>query len=225
MAARQRFTSAALLAAALALPLPALAFLPQAQRLTSRYSPAPYLSESSVDVDDIERRAVAASEAWAMDPTPFLLPDDIAVVEGRLSGRADCSFVRAGGYNQSVRTRIVLTNPELGLTEDVANEEHCVVLKIDGADLSASDPLPNILGNIGVNLDDVGDIVVGKDGSAYLIVAPGAAKPCSRLLPKVLAGRGITVAPLEPGESVPEDGDLQDMEVQRLDKREQKRRK
>jgi RNA-binding protein YlmH len=77
-----------------------------------------------------------------------------------------------------------------------------------------------MLTKIGVDLENVGDVLLA-DGTIYLAVTPEVAKQCTRLLPKEVVGAGVMVKALEPGEAMPEDGELQDMEVKRLDKRAQ----
>mmetsp|Transcript_29098 Transcript_29098/g.35448 ORF Transcript_29098/g.35448 Transcript_29098/m.35448 type:complete len:235 (+) Transcript_29098:104-808(+) len=205
---------------------PVSTFAPNNNHFPAKRIPNTPRRAKNFDLDEIENRAVAASEAWDTVATPFLDAPAASRVEERLGNRADCAALRAGGYPGSSRCRFVFTNPELGLDADAASAEFVAVLRVSNADLRNSDPIPNVLESIGVGLDDVGDIVFDGDDVAYIVVTPGKCeKACVRLLPKELVGAGITVDPLGPGESVPEDGDLQDMEVQRLDKREQKRRK
>jgi hypothetical protein len=73
-----------------------------------------------------------------------------------------------------------------------------------------------------VDLDNVGDIVVHPQLGCYIVVSPTIAKQCIRLLPKEIVGTGVTVTALDAGETIPDGGELQDMVVQRLDKRQQK---
>jgi len=176
------------------------------------------------NVDDIESQAVAAAEAWSVEVTAFLDEKEASLVADRLEGRADIACIRVGGRSGSVRSRFVLTNPDLGIDSASAEAEHCVVLCAENVDLGRCDPWPNMLVSIGVDLSKVGDVVVMNGSTTYLVVDPEIQKTCSRLLPKQLVGTGITVTALMPGESVPDGGDLQDMELQRLDKRSQKKR-
>jgi hypothetical protein len=105
-----------------------------------------------------------------------------------------------------------------------AEGEYCTVLCVENANLMSMDPWPNVLSSIGVDLANVGDIVEVNSKTAYLAVAPEIARVCSRLLPKELPGAGVTVSVLDPGEVIPDDGELQDMDMKRLDKRAQKRK-
>ena len=172
-------------------------------------------------VDEVESQAQAASEAWDVFVTPFLATAQAAMVQERLQGRGDVACFRVGGTGSAApsRARFVFTNPELGMDIAAAEEEHCVVLCVKNAK-SGQDPWPNILTKIGVDLENVGDVLVA-DGAIYLAVTPDVAKQCIRLLPKEVIGAGVMVKALEPGEAMPEDGDLQDMDLKRLDKRAQ----
>jgi RNA-binding protein YlmH len=172
-------------------------------------------------IDDVESQALAASEAWDVHVTPFLATAEAAMVQERLQGRGDMACFRVGGTGSAApsRARFVFTNPELGMESAVAEQEYCVVLCVKNAKTS-QDPWPNILTKIGVDLENVGDVLVA-DGNIYLAVTPEVAKQCTRLLPKEVHGAGVMVKALEPGEAMPEDGELQDMEVKRLDKRAQ----
>jgi RNA-binding protein YlmH len=171
-------------------------------------------------IDDIEAKALAASEAWDVHATSFLPTAEAAIVQEALANRGDIACFRVGGAEAPSRARFVFTNPELGMTLEAAEQEYCVVLSVNNAK-SSQDPWPNMLTKIGVDLDNVGDVLVSDDGSIFLSVAPEVAKQCTRLLPKEVVGAGVSVSSLEPGEHMPEVGELQDMEVQRLDKRAQ----
>ena len=94
--------------------------------------------------------------------------------------------------------------------------------------LARGDPWPNILVKIGLSLEAVGDVLlVGNDSTAYLAVTPESEKTCTRLLPKELPGTGVIVTKLSREDMETEmatigdsDGEiLQDMQVQRVDKR------
>lgn len=174
-------------------------------------------------VEDVESQAQAASEAWDVYVTPFLATGEAAMVQERLQGRGDVACFRVGGTGVAApapsRARFVFTNPELGMEIAAAEQEYCVVLSVKNAK-SGQDPWPNILTKIGVDLDNVGDVLVA-DGTIYLAVTPQVAKQCIRLLPKEVVGAGVMVKALEPGEAMPEDGELQDMGLKRLDKRAQ----
>jgi RNA-binding protein YlmH len=170
-------------------------------------------------IDDLESQALAASEAWDVHVTPFLTTAEAALVQERLQKRGDMACFRVGGTGTPSRARFVFTNPELGMDLATAELEYCVVLCVKNAK-SGQDPWPNILTKIGVDLENVGDVLVA-DGTIYMAVTPQVAKQCTRLLPKEVVGAGVMVKALEPGEAMPEDGDLQDMDVKRLDKRAQ----
>jgi hypothetical protein len=178
-------------------------------------------------IDEVESQALAASEAWDVYVTPFLAKAETAMVQERLQGRGDVACFCVGGTGSAVeaptpsRARFVFTNPELGMDIASAEQEYCVVLCVKNAK-SGQDPWPNILTSIGVDLENVGDVLfVTEDQTIYLAVTPQVAKQCIRLLPKVVVGAGVMVRALEPGEAMPEDGDLQDMDPKRLDKRAQ----
>ena len=190
----------------------------QAQGITNRNG-FPVLNFS---VDDIEYKALAASEAWDIHVTPFLATKEAGMVEERLQNRADVSCIRVGGRGaESSRSRFVFSNPELGIDAAAAEAEHCAVVLVKNAKTN-SDPWPNILSRIGVDLDDVGDVVVVEGAGSYIAVSPSVSKQCVRLLPKEIMGSGVLVSLLESGASIPDEGELQNMEVQRLDRRQQK---
>jgi RNA-binding protein YlmH len=172
-------------------------------------------------VDDVESRALAASDAWDTYATTFLTTAESALVQERLAGRADVACFRVGGRSEPSRARFVFTNPELGMDAATMEGEYCTVLRVNNAK-SGQEPWPNMLAKIGVELETVGDIVQA-DQLFYLAVTPEVAKSCTRLLPKEVVGAGVTVKALEVGEPMPDDGELQDMELKRLDKREQYR--
>ena len=173
-------------------------------------------------VDDIESKALAAAEAWDTHVTSFLSTKDATAVEDRLQNRADVSCIRVGGRGSlSSRARFVFTNPELGYDSVSAEAEHCAVVLVKNAKTN-SDPWPNILTRIGVDLNSVGDVVVVEGMECYIAVSPAVSKQCVRLLPKEIMGAGVLVSLLDAGTPIPEDGELQEMEVQRLDKRQQK---
>eukprot|EP00547_Thalassionema_nitzschioides_P013818 CAMPEP_0194248490 /NCGR_PEP_ID=MMETSP0158-20130606/18491_1 /TAXON_ID=33649 /ORGANISM="Thalassionema nitzschioides, Strain L26-B" /LENGTH=220 /DNA_ID=CAMNT_0038984799 /DNA_START=70 /DNA_END=729 /DNA_ORIENTATION=- len=176
--------------------------------------------QMALDVNELEAQAIATSEAWGIDTTQFFDSNEAAQIEEKLCGRADVTCLRLGGRPNSVRARFVLTHPDLGMDVASAEAEHCRVLSVTNVDLGRADPWPNVLTSIGVDLEKVGDII--EDGpTAFLVVDPDIAKTCSRLLPKELPGSGVTVEELVPGDEViPDGGTLQDMEIQRLDKRE-----
>lgn len=176
-------------------------------------------------VDDVESNALAAAEAWDTHVTSFLNGKEADMVEKRLENRADVACFRVGGRSSSRRARFVLTNPELGLDLATAEAEYCAVLFIANAKTNSNDSWPNVLSRIGVDLKDVGDIVVVEGEGCYMAVSPKVSKQCMRLLPKEIAGTGVLVSLLEADDAtIPDDGETQDMDIQRLDKRQQKRK-
>ena len=210
---------------AAAVPMSVLLFLTASSAFTLSETPAIVVTRRAtllrVNIDDVETKAQLAAEAWDTHVTAFCSPTEAAVLEKRLLNRADVSCIRLpSAGTASSRVRFVFSNPESGMDVATAEEEHCTTLHVTNVD-SGSGPWPNLLTRIGVDLDNVGDIVVHPLG-CYIVVSPTVAKQCMRLLPKEIVGTGVTVTALEPGETIPEGGELQDMVVQRLDKRQQK---
>jgi len=182
----------------------------------------------------LEQQGVAASEAWDIAVTGFLAPELVAAAAAAFEDRADLACAQVGGYAAASRARLVFTNPELvdslGTAADLA-AEHAVLLRVSAAyDKSgnkfgvAGTKLPNLLAGIGVEFEDLGDVLYDEgsgankgDSVAYIVCAPGPVqKSIERLLPKSLGRSTIEVA--EPG-SEPEGATLVDMVVARLDKR------
>ena len=182
-------------------------------------------------VDALERKAVAASEAWDTDVTVFMDADVVAAAEERLEGQ-DVGLVKVGGYAGASRQRFVFTNPELLDSLDVSDlaAEHAVLLCISapfdkkGNRFGAGGKLlPNLLEGIGVSFDQLGDVIFeegkgGQGGVAHLVCDPSVQKTIERLLPKSLGRASIETA--EPGYTPT--GTLVEMVVGRLDKRDYK---
>ncbi len=180
-----------------------------------------------------EARATAATESWIVDATGFLEPEQSSALLEKLEERADVDCFSVGSYrgdNNSRRVRCVYCNPDLGYDQSTADTDYVCYLKIDNVALSECDPWPNILVKIGLSLDAVGDaFVVENEQTVYLAVTPDSEKTCSRLLPKELPGTGVTVSTLSKQDMDDEmatisdtDGEIvEEMEVQRLDKRKQ----
>lgn len=178
-----------------------------------------------------ESRAIAASESWIVEATGFLEPEPSSALVATLEGRADVVCLCVGAYRgmtASRRARCVFANPDLGYDQGTADSDYVSYLKIDNLSLSQCDPWPNILVNIGLSLEAVGDVLlVPNESLAYLTVTPESEKTCTRLLPKELPGTGVTVTKLSKEEMDAEmatisDSDaevVQDMQVQRVDKR------
>jgi len=183
-----------------------------------------YMSKDSVNLDEIESLGHEASQNWDRASTNFLNKHDSSLVKDRLEGLADIRFIQIGAmFPDATRTRFVMTNPDLELDSKEIEAEMCTILRIDiqRSDMpkagTGSNAWPSLLMRIGVDLHNVGDVIV-EDDAVYLIVAPEVVKQCKRLLPKELTGVGITVSELEYGEYIP-DGVLQEMELGKLDKR------
>jgi len=177
--------------------------------------------KSSIDLDEIETEAVRASENWDIAVTPFLNEENVKLVEERLASRADVAYMKVGGLPSSVRKRFVMSNPDVEMDAMAVEAEHCVLLCVDNIDtarMPGSSPWPHVLIKIGVDLENVGDVVV-EDNKAYMSVVPEVAKQCCRILPKELKGVGITVSVLGSGEYLPYDGMQQNMQMGKLDKR------
>ena len=198
---------------------------------TGLTSSAVVLGASTINLDDIENKATQASESWDFFSTPFYTSEDVTLIQRRFEGRSDIAcFPIGGSQSPQNRARFVFTNPDLGMDQITADKEYCSILKIENiAGSDSYDPWGNILDSIGVDLENVGDVTIVKDNgeTVYLAVVPDVAKTCTRLLPKVLPGAGLTVYVLDREEDepwIPAGGEIQDMEIKRLDKREQKKR-
>lgn len=177
----------------------------------------------------LEQQGIAASEAWDTAVTDFLDPALVDRLESALDGRSDIGFVKIGGYGAASRARFVFTNPELIDSLDVSalDAEHAVMVRVDAAFDKAGNKLgsggkllPNLLAGIGVDFEQLGDVLFDEDTAAAYIVCADAStrKNIERLLPKSI-GRA-TVEVTEPGYE-PE-GSLVEMAVGRLDKRDYK---
>ena len=162
------------------------------------------LAATAFNIDTIETQAVAAAEAWDTSVTSFLTTAEATTVYDQLGNRGDVACFRVGGRQETPpsRARFVFTNPELGLTAADLEQEHCAILVVKNAK-PGQDPWPNILTQIGIELDQVGDVLV-SEGSIYLAVTPDVVKQCTRLLPKEIVGAGVSIQTLEPGEFMPE---------------------
>eukprot|EP00587_Corethron_hystrix_P012246 CAMPEP_0113320094 /NCGR_PEP_ID=MMETSP0010_2-20120614/14028_1 /TAXON_ID=216773 ORGANISM="Corethron hystrix, Strain 308" /NCGR_SAMPLE_ID=MMETSP0010_2 /ASSEMBLY_ACC=CAM_ASM_000155 /LENGTH=173 /DNA_ID=CAMNT_0000177783 /DNA_START=208 /DNA_END=726 /DNA_ORIENTATION=+ /assembly_acc=CAM_ASM_000155 len=173
-----------------------------------------------MNIDDIETRATTAAEEWDVFATRFFDSDDVTKIYSHFSnlGGLGMKQISGGGRGSFSRARFVFTNPDL--LENLDEQEFCTVLCVENSDACV---WPNMLDSIGVKIGNVGDVLVfDKENIVYLTVTPDVAKVCTRLLPKELKGAGVTVSVLTEGESIPDGGELQEMEMQRLDKRTQK---
>lgn len=156
---------------------------------------------------------------WDISSTKFHSPEEASTVESRLGNRADVSLTRIPP-TAIERCKYLFTNPELAID----GAEYFATLRVDNIALGSVDPWGNVLTSIGVDLDDVGDVRVVDNAAVYLTVDPEVTKVCCRLLPKELPGAGVTVLVLGDDDAVPEGGSVQSLDVQRLDKRERKRK-
>ena len=187
-------------------------------------------------VQDIESQAKIAADTWSIESTPFLEPDVAKQVDELFQGRADVVAFRVVGgrripstsdtisSGEGRRSRFVFIHPELGLDIGTAESEFCTVILVENVNLKASNTLPNALAGIGVNLDQVGDIVVTDDSTVYLVVDPSVAKQCLRLLSKELVGVGISLSVVDDHEFMP-DGEIQEMKLSRILERKMDRKK
>ena len=187
-------------------------------------------------VDDIEAQAVIAADSWSIEATPFLEPEVAAEVEKRFEDRADVIAFRVVGGRRSPtvspdvlpgegrRSRFVLMHPDIGLDIRAADAEYCTVIRVGNVNVRSSNTFPDALGAIGIQLDDVGDIVVVDDSTVYFVVDPSVAKQCLRLLSKELVGVGTNLAIVDDHEFMPH-GEIQEMKLSRIFERQLNRKK
>lgn len=190
------------------------------------------ISPSSIDLDSIEREAQESSENWDFSITPFLNTADANLLQNRLSNRGDIQHIQIGacGSSNPTRTRFVMTHPDLEFDATESEAQYCSLLRIENmnaADISSdrsssrSKLWPRMLMNIGIDLQNVGDVIVDEiDSTVFMVVVPKVARQIIRLLPKEFRGLGITISELDMGEStVPYNGVSQDMELGTMDLR------
>ena len=187
-------------------------------------------------IEDLEAQASSAAETWSVEATIFLEPEVAAKVEQQFQDRADVSSFRVFGgrrlsptsdeisSGEGRRSRFVFMHPDLGLDAATAEEEYCTVILVENVNLKASNTLPNALAGIGIDLDQVGDIVITNDDTVYLVVDPNVAKQCIRLLSKELIGVGINLSVVDAHDFMP-DGDIQEMKLSRVLERKMDRKK
>eukprot|EP00747_Dinoflagellata_sp_TGD_P206830 gnl/TRDRNA2_/TRDRNA2_80475_c0_seq2.p1 gnl/TRDRNA2_/TRDRNA2_80475_c0~~gnl/TRDRNA2_/TRDRNA2_80475_c0_seq2.p1 ORF type:complete len:304 (-),score=54.66 gnl/TRDRNA2_/TRDRNA2_80475_c0_seq2:45-956(-) len=169
----------------------------------------------AANINEMETKAVAAADAWDFYASAFLDAEGAAEVLAKLGNRADFSCTKLPSESSN-RAKFVFTNPDL----PIEGSDYYDVLKLDNADLGSTDPWANVIDSIGVKAEQIGDVVVfPDDGVVYMVVDPGATKTVMRLLPKEVPGTGVSISQLEPGEAIPEGGEVQQMILQRLDKR------
>jgi len=187
-------------------------------------------------MEEIEGQALTAAETWSVEATAFLEPDVATKVDRLFQDRGDVSaFQVLGGRRiaaasddisngEGRRSRFVFMHPDLFLDAATAEAEYCTVILVENVNLKASNSIPNALAGIGVDLDNVGDIVITDDSTVYLVVDPTVAKQVLRLLSKELVGVGISLSVVDPHEFMP-DGDIQDMKLSRILERKIDRKK
>lgn len=186
---------------------------------------------------DIETQASIAADTWGIEASPFMEPDIASKIEEQFLDRGDVSAFRVvGGRRLSPsdddnispgegrRSRFVITHPDLGLDSGTAESDYCTVIRVENVNIGASNTFPNALASIGVDLDNVGDIVLVDSSTVYLVVDPNVAKQCLRLLSKELVGVGISVEVCEDNEFMP-DGVIQEMKLSRVLERQMERKK
>lgn len=186
--------------------------------------------------EDIEEKALTAAETWSIHATSFLEPDVASKVENLFQERGDIVAFRVFGgrrlapvsddicSGEGRRSRFVFTHPDLGMDAATAETDYCNVILVENVNLRASNSIPNALAGIGVDLDQVGDIVLTGEETAYMVVDPAVAKQCIRLLSKELVGVGITLSVVDAHEFMP-DGEMQEMKLSKVLERKMERKK
>ena len=187
-------------------------------------------------LENVEELASTAAETWSVESTMFLEPDVALQVEQQFQDRADVLAFRIFGgrrlapssddisNGEGRRSKFVFIHPDLVLDAATAEAEYCTVILVENVNLKASNTIPNALAGIGIDLDQVGDIVVSDDSTVYLVVEPAVAKQCIRLLSKELVGVGISLSVVDAHEFIP-DGEIQEMKLSRILERKMDRKK
>ena len=187
-------------------------------------------------LETVEELASTAAETWSVESTMFLEPEVALQVEQKFQDRADVLAFRVFGgrrlapssdaisKGEGRRSKFVFIHPDLGLDAATAEAEYCTVILVENVNLKASNTIPNALAGIGIDLDQVGDIVVTDDSTVYLVVEPAVAKQCIRLLSKELVGVGISLSVVDAHEFMP-DGEIQEMKLSRILERKMDRKK
>ncbi|KAL7460494.1 hypothetical protein ACHAXS_002922 [Conticribra weissflogii] len=193
-------------------------------------------SQLSSVIEHIEHQATIAAETWSVEATPFLDPDIASEIEQRFQDRGDVMVFRVvGGRRLSAnsqknsrgegkRSRFVISHADLGMDAGTAESEFCTVIRVENVNIAASNTFPNALASIGIDLDDIGDVVKVDSSTVYLVVNPAVGKQCLRLLPKELVGAGIKLEIMESNEFMP-DGEIQEMKLSRILERQMSRKK
>lgn len=214
-----------LISSTLGFQVPLNTLIPQ-RRIGGKMS----LSLSTSELDKIQASAHEASENWVHSLTSFLNEEDAAKVESRLKELGDVQYIKIGRiFPEGSRSRFVMSNPDLPLGQKETESEFCSLLHIENIQqgalpktASGSNAWPALFTRIGIQVEDVGDVLVdSSNDSVYIVIAPEAVKQCKRILPKELKGLGITITEidLEDINSLSLDGVIQEMELGRLDKR------
>lgn len=188
------------------------------------------LSLSTSELGKIQASAHEASENWVRSLTSFLNEEDAAKVESRLKALGDVQYIKIGRiFPEGSRSRFVMSNPDLPLPQKETESEFCSLLHIENIQqgalpksASGSNAWPALFTRIGIQIEDVGDVLVDtSNDSVYVIIAPEAVKQCKRILPKELKGLGITITEIDLEEinSLSFNGAIQEMELGRLDMR------
>ena len=207
-------------------------------QIVTEQSTTALCSATKTIMADIEAQASLAADTWGIEVTPFLEPSIATKIEEQFADRADVTAFRVVGgrrlspsedngnisKGEGKRSRFIIIHPDLGLDIGTAESDYCTVIRVENVNIVASNTFPNALASIGVDLDNVGDIVVVDSSTVYLVVDPNSAKQCLRLLSKELVGVGINVETCEDNEFMP-DGDIQEMKLSRILERQIERKK
>lgn len=215
-------------------------------QIVTEQSTTALCSATKTIMADIEAQASIAADTWGIEATPFLEPSIATKIEEQFADRADVTAFRVVGgrrlspslddealddedngnisRGEGKRSRFIITHPDLGLDIGTAESDFSSVIRVENVNIVASNTFPNALASIGVDLDNVGDIVVVDSSTVYLVVDPNSAKQCLRLLSKELVGVGINVETCEDNEFMP-DGDIQEMKLSRILERQIERKK
>ena len=164
-----------------------------------------------------------------MPPRPWdsceLDPETVAALESKFDGRGDVGFFKIGGFPGAKERQFVFTNPELldSMTQREVCEEHSVLLRIEAAGDKfgkAGKNIPNLLAGIGVEFDQLGDVLIDGDDVAYVPYCC-TRRATERPLSGCTSRSGANIEATEVGYK-PE-GTPVEMVVSRTDKREQKK--
>ena len=188
-------------------------------------------------IEAAESLAAEAADTWSIQATPFLEPADASKIEEKFQNRGDVHCFRVfGGRRLSPesddaikpgegrRSRFVIAHSDLGMDVGTAEEEYCTVLRCENVDVASSNTFPNALASIGIQLENVGDIVIEDSSTVCFVVDPDVSKQCLRLLSKELVGTGVSLSIVDSHEFMPH-GEMQEMKLSRVLERQMERRK